>query len=539
MKFQKKVVLAVALLAFFVSPALAAQVQFLSTNDMHSRLYSQENGETKQTAGGFAKLRTAVDEAKKSYKGDTLVVSGGDYTEGFFYYYFKGKPEAIASNMVGYDITTVGNHEFDAGGEEFINFLNLIKYPMISSNLTFKDPELNKRVKRPLIMKTKSGVKVGFFGLTTTELAATSHICETGFVTVEQDTVKVAQAAVDELKKQGCDMIVALTHLGYETDLLLARRVRGINAIIGGHTHTKVEALTVEKDPDGNDVIITQTGCYAENLGKLDLCVEKGKTVLAKSHWLLDPIDGRYKENAEIAKYLEPFMAELEKKLGVTISVCLDPINLGKAWTRSNESPIGSMIADAMREGAKTDVAIQHAGGVRGGMTLDPGPVSALTMNTILPFGNSVCIVEMTGEELKQIMEVSASAYVYEGDGFDGQLRTPGGGFMQISGMRVTYDMSKKPALVDNNNNVKFPGERVVKLEVLKDGAFAPVDPKATYKLATTDWTASAADKYYPFAGKKVLNTATTNKEFFIQKLTKIGEKFNLPKQDRMIFIKR
>ena len=172
-------------------------------------------------------------------------------------------------------------------------------------------------------------------------------------------------------------------------------------------------------------------------------------------------------------------------------------------------------------------------------MTLDPGPVSALTMNTILPFGNNVCIVEMTGEEIKQIMEVSASAYVYEGDGFDGQLRTPGGGFMQISGMRVTFDMSKKPALVDNNNNVKFPGERVVKLEVLKDGAFAPVDPKATYKLATTDWTASAADKYYPFAGKKVLNTATTNKEFFIQKLTKIGEKFNLPKQDRMIFIKR
>ncbi len=539
MRFQRKVVLAVALLMFFISPALAVNVQFLSTNDMHSRLYSGKNAKTQEISSGFAKLRTAIDIAKKEYKGDTLVVSGGDFTEGFFYYYFKGTPEATASNMVGYDLTTVGNHEFDAGGEEFVRFLNILKYPMISSNLTFKDPALNKKVKRTHVIKTKGGVKVGLFGMTTTELTATSHICETGFVTVDQDTVKVAQAAVDELKKKGCDMIVAVTHLGYETELLLAERVRGINAIIGGHTHTKVDELTTRKDPDGNDVIITQTGCYAENMGMLDLCVEKGKTVLAKSKWHLEPLGAKYKENQKIVKYLEPFKAELEKKLGVTISTCLDPINLGKEWTRSNESPIGGMIADAMREGAKTDIAIQHAGGVRGGMTLDPGPVSALTMNTILPFGNNVCIVDITGEELKQIMEVSASAYVYKNDGFDGQLRTPGGGFMQISGFRVTYDMSKKPALVDNNNNVKFPGERVVKIEILKDGKFVPVDPKATYKLATTDWTASAADKYYPFAGKKALNTATTNKEFFIQKLTKIGKEFHLPKQDRMIFLKR
>ncbi|MDO4218386.1 MAG: bifunctional UDP-sugar hydrolase/5'-nucleotidase [Synergistaceae bacterium] len=539
MKFQKKVVLAVALLAFFVSPALAVNVQFLSTNDMHSRLYSEKNAKTQEISSGFAKLRTAIDIAKKAYKGDTLVCSGGDYTEGFFYYYFKGIPEATASNMVGYDITTVGNHEFDAGGEDFIKFLNIIKYPMISSNLTFKDPSLNKRVKRTHIIKTKGGVKVGFVGLTTTELAATSHICETGFVTVEQDTTKVAQAAVDELKKKGCDMIIVLSHLGHETEILLAQRVRGINAIIGGHTHTKVEELMSRKDPDGNDVIITQTGCYVENMGKLDLCVENGKTVLAKSKWKLEPLGAKYKENEKIVKYLAPFKAELEKKLGVTISTCLDPINLGKTWTRSNESPIGSMIADAMREGAKTDIAIQHAGGIRGGLTLEPGPVSALTMNTILPFGNNVCVTELTGEELKQVMEVAASAYVYEGDGFDGQFRTPGGGFMQISGMRVTYDMSKKPALVDNKNNVKFPGERVVKLEILQGNNFVPVDPKATYKVASTDWTASAADKYYPFAGKKPVNTATTNKEFFIQKLTKIGKEFKLPKQDRMIFLKK
>ena len=539
MKFQKKVVLAVALLAFLISPVYAANVQFLSTNDMHSHLYSEQNPKSKEFFGGFAKLRTAIDVAKKEYNGDTLVVCCGDYFEGFFYYYFKGVPEAIASNMVGYDIATVGNHEFDLGGDDFAKFLDIINYPMISSNLTFKDSSLNKRVKRTHIIKTKGGVKVGFIGLTTTELAATSHICETGFVTVEQDTTKVAQAAVDELKKKGCEMIIVLSHLGYETDLFFAQQVRGINAIIGGHTHTKVEQLTSRKDPDENDVIITQTGGCLEDMGMLDLCVENGKTVLAKSKWKLEPLGAKYKENDEIVKYLAPLKEELEKKLGVTISTCLDPINLGKNWVISNESPIGSMLADAMREGTGADIALQHAGGIRGNLTLEPGPISVLVLKKMLPFNDNVCIVDITGEELKQVMEVSASAYIYEEDGFDGQLRTPGGGFLQISGMRVTYDMSKKPALVDNKNNVKFVGERVVKLEILKDGKYVSVAPKDTYKLAVTSWLASAGDKYYPFMGKKVINTVTTNRDFLIQKLVKIGEEFHLPKQDRMIFFKR
>ena len=117
MKFQRKVVLTVALLVLFVSPALAVNVQFLSTNDMHSRLYSEQDPKTREIVGGFARLRTAVDVAKKEYKGDTLVVCGGDYFEGFFYYYFKGIPEVTVSNMLGYDVATIGNHEFDGGAE--------------------------------------------------------------------------------------------------------------------------------------------------------------------------------------------------------------------------------------------------------------------------------------------------------------------------------------------------------------------------------------------------------------------------------------
>lgn len=539
MKFQRKVVLCVALLVFFISPVYAANVQFLSTNDMHSHLYSEMNTKTHEITSGFAKLRTAVDIAKKEYMGDTLVVSGGDYFEGFFYYYFKGIPEATASNMVGYDITTIGNHEFDAGGNVFLRFLDTIKYPVISSNLTFKDSTLNKKIKRTHIIKTKSGVKVGFFGMTTTELASISGICETGFVTVNQGTTKIAQAAVDELKKKGCDMIIAVSHLGYETDLLLAQHVRGINAVIGGHSHTKLEELTTRKDPDGNDVIITQTGCYTEYMGMLDLCVENNKTVLTKSKWHLEPLGAKYKEDEKIVKYLEAFKAELEKKLGVTISTCLDSINLETKWVRANESTIGDMIADAMREGAKADVAIMPAGNIRGGVTLPPGPLSALTINTILPFADNVCIANVRGRELKQIMEVSASAYIYKDDGFDGQLRPPTGGFLQISGLRVTYDMSKKPALIDNNNIAKFPGERVVKLEVFKDGAYVPVDSKATYKIAIPSWLANVGDKYYPFASIKSINTATSCKEFFIQKLIKLGKEFHLPKQDRMIFLKK
>ena len=539
MKLQKKVVLVVAMLVFFVSPALAVNVQFLSTNDMHSRLYSEQDTKTKEIVGGFARLCTAVELAKNKYKGDSLVVCGGDYFEGFFYYYFKGVPEVTVSNMLGYDVATIGNHEFDGGAEEFVKLLNLFKYPIISSNLTFRDEALNKRIKRTHIVKTKGGVTVGFFGLTTPRLVHSSHICETGFVSVDPDTIKVAQEAINELKKQKCDMIIAVTHLGYEDELSLAERVHGLNAIIGGHSHTKVEELTVGKNLDGAPVIITQTGCYAHYLGKLDLCVENGKTVVEKSKWKLEPVNAKYSEDAKIAKYLAPFKSELDKKLGVTISTCLDPINLVNAWVRNNEAPIGNLIADAMREGAQTDVAIQHSGGIRGGKILPPGPISALTLNSILPFGNNVCVVEVTGKELKNIMEVSAASLTREGENKDKTLRPSNGGFLQISGMRVTYDLAKKPALVDSEFNAKFEGERVVKLEILKDGKYVPVDPNATYKLATTDWTATPKDRYYSFIGKKKLNTATTNKEFFIQKLTNTGKEFHLPKTDRMLFLNR
>ena len=165
-----------------------------------------------------------------------------------------------------------------------------------------------------------------------------------------------------------------------------------------------------------------------------------------------------------------------------------------KAAVRGKEAPLGNFIADSLRWNGQTQIGLMNGGSIRGDKVYPAGEISYKTLYEMLPYGNTLVRIDLTGEQIRDILEVSASALIREGDGYDGNLRTPTGGFLQVSGLKVSYDLKKKPALINNDGDLLENGDRVVEVMVENDdGTWAPLNPGTVYSVTTTVWLAPGA----------------------------------------------
>jgi 5'-nucleotidase len=255
----------------------------LHTNDVHSYIDPFAADHPKFAGKGGVARRAALIETIRSENPNLLLLDAGDIFQGTPYFnYYGGALELKLMSMMKYDLATMGNHDFDNGIDGFHAQLHNADFGFVSANYDFTNTVLNGIVK-PYKIFDKGGIKVGVFGLGV-ELA--------GLVdrklykeTVYRDPIPVTQGIVRQLKEnERCDLVICLSHLGYQymtdkvSDLKLAAATRGIDLIIGGHTHTFLERPTVAKNADGQDVLINQTGCYGVNLGRIDFYFESGKT---------------------------------------------------------------------------------------------------------------------------------------------------------------------------------------------------------------------------------------------------------------------
>lgn len=253
------------------------QLIILHTNDVHSRLEPfPMDGSRNQGLGGVA----ARSELIKKIRADNehvLLLDSGDIFQGTpFFNIYKGEPEIKAMTAMGYDACTIGNHDFDLGLENLATQLtNHSNFPMLVSNYDFTGTEMENKTEPYRIFK-KGKVKIGVFGLgiAMKGLVPDNLVGKTQYL----DPVEKANATADLLKKQeDCDMVICLSHLGYSysgeykiSDVLLAKDSRNIDLILGGHTHTFLDAPVLLKNKDGDDVIINQVGFAGIILGRLD-----------------------------------------------------------------------------------------------------------------------------------------------------------------------------------------------------------------------------------------------------------------------------
>lgn len=467
----------------------------MHSNDTHANLTN------------IARKVTAVKEVRAK-KPNALLVDAGDVFSGSLYFNeFKGQADLAFMNLMGYDVMTFGNHEFDLGSsseghQALVDFIKGAQFPFVSANVDFSkdnkftglfsdlissDPKNGKIYNG--IIKEINGEKVGIFGLTTAE---TKDISSPGSIAFE-NYIEEAEKAVKAFEDKGVNKIIALTHIGYDdnpaydNDLMLAKSVAGIDVIVGGHSHTQLDKpVVVDKNLGGqakDKTIIVQAYQYNDYLGTLDVTFNPQGVVIAHNGALLKVAD--YAEDTNAVATLKPFKDKVDavskSETGATATVALenprDNGDTAKPSVRKNETPLGNVITDGMLAKAKQynkDVimALQNGGGIR--TAINQGPITVGEVISVLPFGNTLATVTLTGAELKQTLEKSVSLYPLEN-----------GGFLHVSGAKVEFD-SSKPA-----------GQRIVKISY-KDAQnnYIEIQDNLKYTIATNAFTAKGGDGF-------------------------------------------
>lgn len=262
-------------------------VTILHTNDVHSHIDPIEiDSVTHTTVGGYARRKTYIDTVRNEVS-DILIFECGDMFQGTPYFnMYKGKLEIELMNKMGIDAVTLGNHEFDNGLEELTQRVKEAQFDFLNANYDFKGHELASLVK-PYKIYERGGIKIGVLGLGV-ELEGLVSYSNYG-ATIYNDPIERANEIAAILHDEGCELIIAITHLGYEMrtlpdDITLARNSKHIDLILGGHTHTLLHQPTIVTNLSGKSVLINQVGYGGINMGRIDVTIDTDDSLSMLSH---------------------------------------------------------------------------------------------------------------------------------------------------------------------------------------------------------------------------------------------------------------
>jgi 5'-nucleotidase/UDP-sugar diphosphatase len=467
------------------------EMAIMTTSDLQSQLIPFNDTPGGPPQGGLERISALARSVRASTKG-ALLISSGDDLIGAFYELFRGKPEMKAMTLAGYDAVCPGNHEFDLGWPAYLNATRYAGFPILCANLEVKDPELRSAIK-PSTLLNVSGVKVGLFGLMTPDLILISRPGEG--ISVKADVAAVASEEVRSLRSQGADLIVAISHMGVVLDEDVARNVSGIDLIVGGHDHKYVNKSII--GPDGWRTLIVQDVMEGVRLGILRFTYTGDG--IERPHWQTVPLNESVGTDPAVRDYLAPFVEDYQKRLSQEIGSTAVELDARKETMRSQEMPLGDLVADSWLAWLPhAGMAAVNGGGIRGDRIFAQGPISYLTIQTILPFGNTIVLINMSGEEIKQMLEVSAAALDPEVTGVQE------GGFLQVAGIKFKIDRKAQPFAATYDGlklkNLISSGNRVSEIFLQRNGTWEPMEKQKRYKVLVSSFTADGGDGYYLFA---------------------------------------
>ena len=475
----------------FAQASTETTIAIMTTANLQSCIapYTIDDDGKQLIVGGLERIASAAGKVRSEVDGSLLLSPGDDLMPPLFSV-FHGEPEMRAMSLAGYDIVAPGNHEFDLGADAYRDALKFATFPIVSANLIIDDQELRNRI-LPYIIKNMGEIKIGVFGMMTPDFLKITNPGDG--TTVNQDIASAAQKAVDSLLKEECDLIIALTHIGIKLDRQLAEKVAGIDIIIGGHDHQYSYETY-------GDTIIVQNGAKGEYLDVLRFTFTGGEIV--NPTWEKILLDSTVGYDSEIRRLIAPYMAEYNSRLSQVIGESSVNLDAHKNAVRRYESSLGNFIADSwLARFNHADIALVNGGTIRGDKIYSAGPITYLTVNEILPFRDEIMNIKITGADLKQLLEISASTLRVQDDGCPDNNRAPSGGFFQMAGLRITIDLGEPPfcAVYSERgiSQLTNPGSRIIKADVYLNGLWTPLDPSATYTVLVNKWTASGGDGYY------------------------------------------
>ena len=481
-----------------------ADVQLLGVNDFHGNLKpTSRRDQPGKTLGGAAYLDAYLDRYEAQNPERTIRVHAGDMVGAspLISGYFHDEPTIYATNEMGFDVGTLGNHEFDEGGEEMLRLINGgqrndglqfkdgvdgepvntsdpnysgAEYPYVAANTVYKDS--GKTVLPPYKVVKRDGVNVGFIGVTTLEtprIVVPDAVAPFDYPDISETVNKYAK----DLQAQGVQSIVVLAHAGglYQSPEVATgeiidetRQMSGaVDVVIAGHSHSFLNNRV-----DGK--LVVEAYSFGTAFDKVNMKIDrKTRDVVGSSAEVVDT------DNAGIAP--DPATAALVKEYDERITPIAQRVvgEAAETITRTNnaagESPLGQLIADAQREYAGTQIAFMNPGGIRA--DIQAGPVTYEEIFSVQPFDNQVAKMELTGDQIYRLLEQQFPP-----------AQTSGNRILQVSGIRFSYD-STQPV-----------GQRIREVRVVaEDGSATDLDRAATYTVAANSFLATGGDGFTVF----------------------------------------
>lgn len=476
------------LLLVSINPSISKQADhsyiltILHTNDLHGQILPHVNSRLfppPRRVGGAAHKAALIASFRK-FTYPVLLLDAGDIAQGTpISNYFYGEPVIKVMNQLKYDALTLGNHDFDWGTEVLTQIIRQAKFPVLAANIRHKTTHQLFPGTLPYIIKQIGNIKIGIVGVITPD---------TPFITKQENIINynflspsyILPSIINKLHSNNVDLIVLLSHLGVDKDRELALAVKGIDVIVGGHSHTPLTKAIIERN-----TIIVQAGSYGDYLGKLTLYLDKHKKILQWTSHLISIEEGRLREDPNIAAILSPYKAVVAPIMAEVIGEASKNILKGD----KGESALGNFICDALRNSTQSEIAFYNSGGIRSDFL--KGSITMESVFTALPFDNKVVTMKISGAEILNILEHS----VY------GQQ-----GVMQISGITsMKYDSSRPQ------------GERVIEVRM----GNKLLNYQKQYKIVTNDFLANGGDRYRSFKNGKQIQYNETVRELIAQYIKK------------------
>ena len=477
----------------------AASAEFtlnvLHINDFHSRIEpvnkfdstcSADEAAANECFGGVARLAPKIRALRDGLTaaGEAVIVlDAGDQSQGsLMFTTYKGEAEADFMAAIGFDVMALGNHEFDNGPKGVIPFLDRAKVPVISGNVDVSQNNLLQgRVQNHVVLEA-GGRKVGIVSALATD---TPESASPGPTILFQDEIDSLKADVAALEAEGVNHIIALTHVGFTHDLRIAEQVPGIDAVVGGHSHTYLSATDPKRhgayptwvsQPEGAMVPVVQAYAYGKYLGHLRLTFDDaGNLVYADGDTIV--LDSSVTPDPEIEAQVAKLAGPLEEVRARVVAEATAEIDGSRETCRAQECAMGNLVAEAMLDRVKgqgVTIAIANGGGLRA--SINAGPVTMGEVLTVLPFQNTLSTFEVDGATVVAALENGVS-----------QVEEGAGRFPQVAGLKYSFDPAQPP------------GARISEVMVRDGDGWAPIDRVATYGLVSNNYVRGGGDGYKMF----------------------------------------
>jgi 5'-nucleotidase / UDP-sugar diphosphatase len=368
----------------------------LHSNDMHGDFFSEVTSEKEKLIGGLALLSGYINKVRKEEENVLYVISGDMVQGSIIDTEYKGISTIEIMNYLSPDVVSLGNHEFDYGLPHLLFLEKMANFPIVNANLYIKP--YNRRLMKPFIILKKAGLEILFTGIITEKVmdALNQDKLIGSFVTLEEASKEVGKIS-NAYKNEDIDLTILLTHIGYDSDLELAKLLKpqwGVDMIIGGHSHTMLE-----QPAKVNNVLIAQAGVGTNQIGRFDIVVDDETNSIVYYKWQLIPInDDLCKPDKELLKFIDTFKTEVDAKYNALLTKLTEKLTHPK---REQETSLGNLIADALASSDNIDVMLVGSGSIR---VQEFGPLVTLKdLITCFPYDDTISRYSISGTQLKKI----------------------------------------------------------------------------------------------------------------------------------------